>query len=149
GPDDPPVPSTADPPPTDLAAGAYADVTWLVGPRVELTPGARFDLYASSRADAPGATTRVRTAVPAFDPRLSARVAVTPSIALLSALGIAHQYPALRVGSLPAPVLTVPGFPLGERQLQTALQASQGIEIGLPADVVLTATGFLSRWSGL
>jgi len=149
GPNDPPVPSTADPPPTNVTGSAYADVTWVVSPRIELTPGARFDLFASSRASAPGATTQVRTIVPAFDPRLSARLTVTPSIALLSALGITHQYPALRVGSLPAPVVTVPGFPVGERQLQTALQASQGIEIGLPADVVVTATGFLSRWSGL
>ena len=149
GPTDPPVPSRADPPPTNLGVSAYADVTWRIGPRVELTPGARFDLFASSRAEAPGATTRVRTTVPAFDPRLSARVALTPSIAWLSTAGISHQYPALRVGGLPSPLVTVPGFPLGERQLQTALQASQGIEIGLPAEVVLTATGFVSRWSGL
>lgn len=148
-PNDPPVPSTADPPPTNLAVGAYADVTWQVGSRLELTPGARFDLFGSSRATAPGADTKVSTSVPAFDPRLSARVTVTPSIALLSALAMAHQYPALRVGSLPAPAVTVPGFPGGARQLQTAVQASQGIEIGLPADIVVTATGFLTRLSGL
>ncbi len=87
--------------------------------------------------------------MPAFDPRLSARLTVTPSVALLSAVGLTHQYPALRVGSLPPPIVSVPGFPFGGRQLQTALQASQGIEIGLPADVVVTATGFLSRWTGL
>ncbi|MEP6651868.1 MAG: TonB-dependent receptor [Myxococcales bacterium] len=149
GPNDPPVPSTANPPPTNLTASAHADVIWHIGSRVELTPGARFDLFASSRAEAPGATTRARTTVPTFDPRLSARVAVTPSIAWLSTAGIAHQYPALRVGGLPSPLLTVPGFPPGLRQVQTALQASEGLEIGLPADVVLTATGFLSRWSGL
>jgi len=146
---DPPVPSTADPPPTNLAASAYADVTWRIGSRVELTPGARFDLFASSRAEAPGAATQVRTTVPAFDPRLSARVAMTPSLAWLSAAGIAHQYPALRIGSIPPPVATVPGFPLGERQLQTALQVSQGVEMSLPSDVIVTATGFLARWSGL
>lgn len=149
GPNDPPVPSTADPPPTNLTASAHADVTWRLGARVEVTPGARFDLFASSRAAASGAATQVRTAVPAFDPRLSARVALTPSLAWLSTAGTSHQYPALRAGSLPPPLTSVPGFPLGERQLQTALQASQGLEIGLPADVVLTATGFLSRWSGL
>lgn len=149
GPNDPPVPSTADPPPTDVLAGAHAEVTWQLGSRLELTPGARFDLFASSRATAPGASTRVRTQVPAFDPRLSARVTITPSMALLSALGVAHQYPALRVGGLPAVVLTVPGFPPGARQLQVALQASQGVEVGLPADVVVTATGFVARLSGL
>jgi TonB family protein len=149
GPNDPPVPSTADPPPTNLVVSAHADVIWRIGSRVEVTPGARFELFASSRAEAPGATTRVRTTVPAFDPRLSARIALTPSLAWLSTAGISHQYPALRAGGLPPPVLTVPGFPVGQRELQTALQASQGVELGLPADVVLTATGFLSRWSGL
>src|SRR5205085_8594523 len=134
---------------TNLVAGGYAGATWQAGSRLELTPGARFDLFASSRATAPGAATQVRTSVPAFDPRLSARVTITPSIALLSAAGVAHQAPALRVGSLPAPAVTVPGFPPGDRQLQTALQASQGIEIGLPADIVVTATGFFARLSGL
>ena len=121
----------------------------MLGPRVELTPGVRFDLFASSRASAPGAVTEERTTVPAFDPRLSARVTIAPSLAWLSTFGTSHQYPALRVGSLPAPVATVPGFPFGDRRLQVALQTSQGVEIALPADVVVTATGFFSRWSGL
>jgi hypothetical protein len=142
GPNDPAVPSTADPPPTNLTGAAHADVVWRLGPRVELTPGLRFDLFASSRAD-------VKTTVPAFDPRLAARVAIAPGLAWLSALGTTHQYPALRVGSLPAPVVTVPGFPIGERQLQVALQTSQGFEVTLPADFVVTATGFVTRWSGL
>jgi hypothetical protein len=148
-PGDPPVPSTADPPPTNLTSSAHADVVWVLGPRIELTPGLRFDLFASSRASAPGAVTRVRTTVPAFDPRLSARVTIAPAFAWIATFGTSHQYPALRVGSLPAPVVTVPGFPIGERQPQVALQTSQGIEIGLPADIVVTGTGFLSRWSGL
>jgi hypothetical protein len=149
GPRDPPVPSTADPPPTNLTGSAHADVVWVLGPRVELTPGLRFDLFASSRASAPGSATHVRTTVPAFDPRLSARVTITPALAWIATFGTSHQYPALRVGSLPAPVVTVPGFPIGERQLQVALQTSQGMEIVLPADIVVTGTGFLSRWSGL
>jgi hypothetical protein len=91
----------------------------------------------------------VRTTVPAFDPRLSARVTISTSLAWLATLGTSHQLPALRVGSLPAPIVTVPGFPIGERQLQVALQTSQGVELALPADIVVTATGFLSRWSGL
>jgi hypothetical protein len=149
GPGDPPVPSTADPPPTNLTGTAHADVVWRPGPRLELTPGLRFDLFASSRASAPGAATDVQTTVPALDPRLSARVTIGPGLAWSSTLGISHQYPALRVGSLPAPVVTVPGFPIGERELQVALQTSQGLELALPADVVVTATGFFSRWSGL
>jgi hypothetical protein len=145
----PVLPSTADPPPTNLAAGVYADVTWQLGSRLELTPGARFDLFASTRATAPGAATQARTRVPAFDPRLSARVTVTPSIALITALGISHQMPALLVGSLPPPMVTVPGFPVGARQLQTAAQASQGVEINLPGAIVVTATGFFAHLSGL
>ena len=149
GPGEPPIPSTADPPPTNVTAGGYADVVWQLGPRIELTPGVRFDMFASSRASAPGATTQVRTTVPAFDPRLAARVTIAPALAWLSTVGTAHQFPALRVGTLPAPIVTVPGFPFGEQRLQAVVQASQGLEVRLPADVVVTATGFLSRWSGL
>ena len=48
-----------------------------------------------SRATAPGATSQVSTIVPAFDPRLSARVTLTDSVAWLSTFGLSHQYPAL------------------------------------------------------
>ncbi|HET6149196.1 MAG TPA: TonB-dependent receptor [Polyangia bacterium] len=148
GPGDSVPDSSANPPPTNLTAGVHADVIWRVSPRVEIVPGLRFDVFGSSRPDAPGSTARVRTTVPAFDPRLSARVMMTPAVAWLSALGVTHQYPALRVGDF-APVFSVPGFPFGDRQLQTAVQASQGVEVMLPADIALTTTGFLSRWSGL
>jgi hypothetical protein len=147
GPGEPlPIPSTADPPPTDTAAGAHAEAAWRVSPRLEVVPGVRVDLFQSSRA---GGSGQVRTTVPAVDPRLSVRVAVTPALAWLSTLGVAHQYPALRAGEIPAPLVSVPGFPFGDKQLQTAVQASQGVEVALPAEVVVTATGFLSRWSGL
>ena len=68
---------------------------------------------------------------------------------MLSTFGISHQYPTLRVGSLPAPVAAGAGFPEGSSELQRVLQASEGIELRLPARIVLTATGFLSRSSGL
>jgi len=55
----------------------------------------------------------------------------------------------LRVGSLPAPVAAGAGFPEGSSELQRVLQASEGIELRLPARIVLNATGFLSRSSGL
>jgi hypothetical protein len=148
-PDEAVAPSTANPPPTNLTAGAHADLVWRISPRMEIVPGARFDLFTSSRANAPGGTTRVRRTVPAFDPRLSARIAITPAVAWLTALGLSHQYPTLRVGNIPAPLVSVPGFPLGQSKLQAAVQASQGIEVALSADIVVTATGFLARWSGL
>ena len=39
---------------TDSVAGAWADVIWKLGPRVELTPGVRLDLYQSNGAHAVG-----------------------------------------------------------------------------------------------
>jgi hypothetical protein len=46
-------------------------------------------------------------------------------------------------------MLSIPGFPFGDRQLQTAAQASQGVELALPADLTLSATGFYSHFWGL
>jgi hypothetical protein len=111
--------------------------------------GARFDVFQSSRATAPGATTHANAIVPAFDPRLSARVTLTDSVAWLSTFGLSHQYPTLRVGAVPTQEVSVPGFPFDVSQLQTVAQASQGVEVALPADFTTTLTGFLSGWSGL
>jgi hypothetical protein len=104
-------------------------------------PGARVDLFSSTRDTA--------TIVPAFDPRLATRVTLAPGVAHLSTFGLSHQYPTLRVGDVPAAVVSVPGFPVGGERLQTVAQASQGVELALPADFVLGVTGFLSGWSGL
>ncbi|HVT07879.1 MAG TPA: energy transducer TonB [Polyangia bacterium] len=143
-----PVPASVDPPPTNLTTEAHADVVWRLGPRVELVPGLRAEVFESWRSsDTAGIHTHTR--VPVLDPRLSIRVVLTPSVAWLAAAGIAHQFPALRVGLIPGLLLTVPGFPLGDSQLQRALQAAQGFELSLPAEITATATGFLSYWSGL
>jgi hypothetical protein len=131
-----------------MTGTAHLDVAWRPVPRVEIVPGARVGIFDSKRPSAP-AGDQTRTTVPAFDPRLSARVTLTPRLASISTVGIAHQYPALRAGPLPGMVLSAPGFPFGVTRLQRAIQASQGVEISLPADVTLTATGFLSLWSGL
>jgi hypothetical protein len=149
GPGEPVVPQSADPPPTNLSAALHADFVWRVTSRVELVPGARFELYGSTRRNEPPATGRVRTVLPAVDPRLSARVTLAPGVAWLSAFGLSHQYPSLRVGDVPGPMLSMPGFPFGDRQLQTAAQASQGVELALPADLTLSATGFYSHFWGL
>jgi TonB family protein len=146
GPFEPVVPQSANPPPTNLSGGLYSDFVWRVTPRVELVPGARLALFTSSRDNETPSTGRTRTIVPAVDPRLSARVGLSSRIAWLSTFGLAHQYPSLRVGTVPAPMVSVPGFPFGTRKLQTAAQASQGIELLLPADLVFTATGFYSRF---
>jgi TonB family protein len=142
------VPSSANPPPTNITWGTHADVVWRVTPRVEIVPGVRFDVFDGIRDNGPSGA-RSSTIVPAFDPRLSTRVAITPWLAWLSSLGISHQYPVLRVGAVPALLVSVPGLPTGDSQLQTAAQESKGFEFSLPADFTLTTTGFLSEWSGL
>ncbi len=144
----PQVPSTADPPPTNVTSGAHADVVWRVTERVEIVPGVRVDLFESRRSSTPSAA-GASTFVPAVDPRLSTRVTLTPWLKWLSSVGLTHQYPVLRVGAIPALLVSVPGFPTGDSQLQTALQVSQGAEFMLPWDFTLTTTGFLSGWSGL
>jgi TonB family protein len=143
-----PVPSTANPPPTNITWGVHADVVWRVAPRVEIVPGVRVDVYDSIRANGPAGADE-STIVPAVDPRLSARVTIAPRVAWLSSIGLTHQYPVLRVGRIPAMLVSVPGFPTGDSQLQTAAEASQGMEVALPADFTLTTTAFLSEWSGL
>ena len=143
-----PASETADPPPTNIRGGAHADVVWRVAPRVEIVPGVRVDVFESTRATGLSGGSS-STTVPTFDPRLSTRVTLAPAIAWLSTFGLSHQYPSLRVGGVPAMLLSVPGFPLGDSQLQTVAQASEGVEIALPADFALTTTGFLSGWSGL
>jgi TonB family protein len=146
--DNPAVPSSADPPPTNITWGAHADVVWRVSPRVEIVPGVRFDVFDGMRDNGPSGA-KASTIVPAVDPRLSTRVTIAPWLAWLSSFGLSHQVPVLRVGAVPALFVSVPGFPTGDSQLQTAAQASQGLEFTLPADFTLTTTGFLSGWSGL
>jgi hypothetical protein len=146
--DEPQVPSSADPAPTNITWGAHADVVWRVAPRVEIVPGVRVNVFDSTRANGPSGA-QASTIVPAFDPRLSTRVTIAPWLAWLSSFGLSHQYPVLRVGGIPTMLVSVPGFPTGDAQLQTVAQASQGLEFTLPADFTLTTTGFLSGWSGL
>jgi hypothetical protein len=111
--------------------------------------GARFAVFGSERRQSPPNSGRERVLVPAVDPRLAARVTLTEGVAWLSTLGLSHQYPSLRLGNVPAPLVTVPGFPFGVRRLQRAAQASQGFELALPAELMLTTTGFYTQWWGL
>ena len=146
---EPEVPAGADPPPTNLAAAVHTDVVLRLSPRVELVPGLRAELFASSRANPAPSTGRTETIIPAISPRLSARVTIAHGLAWLSNLGLSRQYPSLRVGNVPAAMLTVPGFPFGVQRLQTAAQASSGFELALPAGLVVTTTGFFTHFSGL
>lgn len=110
---------------TDVALGARADVVVALGPRLTLTPGVRLDLYGSRGVMAW-----------AVDPRLAARAQITPRVALLTALGIAHQPPSF--------VVPVPGIqPAGLQEgLQRSLQESFGVEADVGWGTVATATLF-------
>ncbi len=110
---------------SDLVAGVRADVVYDVLPRFEITPGARFDYFASDGA----------TAV-AVDPRLALRTRVTPRFSVLSAMGMAHQAPSF--------VIPVPGFQPGGLKggLQRSVQESLGVEWEIGGSTTLTFTGF-------
>lgn len=110
---------------TDLSTGVRADMVLQLGKRLEVTPGARVDFYASEGATAIG-----------VDPRLAMRTMVTDKTHLLAAMGLAHQAPSF--------VVTVPGFQPGGLRggLQKALQESMGVELDLGGSTTLTATAF-------
>jgi hypothetical protein len=109
----------------DVALGARADVVLGVTDNLEITPGLRVDFFGSSGNTATG-----------FDPRLSTRLTISPRVALLSSMGIAHQPPAF--------VVPVPGFQPGGLRggLQRALQESAGLEFDLGENTSLTTTAF-------
>jgi hypothetical protein len=108
---------------SDLAFGTRADLVLGITRGLEVTPGARIDLFASQGVTALG-----------FDPRLAMRTEVTPRVRVLSALGIAHQPPSF--------VVPVPGFQPGGLRggLQKAYQESLGVE----ADIIEATTGSLT-----
>jgi hypothetical protein len=113
------------PPRVDQAAGVWTDVVWNVTDRVELTPGARVDIYGSGGASAA-----------AFDPRIAARFKITDKLRIVHAYGVAHQPPSF--------IVPIPGLTPGKLQggLQSAWQTSAGVELDLPGDIDLSATLF-------
>ncbi len=107
-----------------VTTGVHADAVIQLGPRLELTPGVRLDLYEEHGAVAVG-----------VDPRLAARVAVTKDIRLVTAHGLASQPPSF--------ILPGPGFTRDlTGGLQRAWQESLGVEADLPWDVSGTFTVF-------
>ena len=147
----------------DVMAGAYSDVVWKASNRVEVVPGIRIDVFTSRLASAaappvasapaappnseangplPGAMSSATAAV-GVDPRLATRVAASRRATWVTTFGVSHQPPSLFV--------PVPGLTLGRLNggLQTSLQTSQGFELTLPADILLTATAFLHQYLGL
>ena len=109
----------------DVTTGVYADASMHLGPRLELIPGARADLFVSGGANAL-----------AFDARLASRLTVTKNIALVQAHGLAHQPPSFPI---PLPGIT-PSRLLGG--LESSVQTSAGVELGLPFATLMTANVF-------
>lgn len=135
------------PPRDDLVVGAHLDAVIRAAPRWEVTPGIRADLFESARrfAPTPPGVRRVPTngAVPAVDPRLLSRLNLTRRVTLVSTFGVTHQPPAF--------FIPVPGLQIGRlaQGLQTGVQASQGVEVTLPAGFTATPTVFYNHMLGL
>jgi TonB family protein len=112
-------------PRTDLAAGVWSDFVIALGPRVELTPGLRADVYRSGTAT-----------IPALDPRIAAKLRISDHLRLTHAYGVVHQPPSF--------VVPVPGLTPGNLKggLQSAVQTSAGAEIDLPEATTATVTLF-------
>jgi hypothetical protein len=133
-----------------VVVGAHADAAWRVSRAVEITPGVRADVYssdlhaASGVAVPPGAVGG--SSIPALDPRLAARVRVLPWLTSVSTFGISHQLPGIIAQYPQTTPFLQPGVVTG---LQSSVQASQGVEIALPAHLSFAATGFLHDYAGL
>jgi len=133
-----------------VVMGAYGDVSWRVSPRVEITPGLRADVYSTENVPAlpaaPSGATINGTTTPVLEPRLAARVRVASWLASVSTFGVSHQL----LGIPPQYPETAPYIQPGVQQgLMTSVQASQGIELGLPESFSLGVTGFLHDYFGL
>jgi hypothetical protein len=139
--------------------GSYVDVAWRITSRVEIVPGLRADLFTTHRLDdarvfpvgtlgAPSSVTPTTSiiddaAMVGFDPRLAARVSLSSAILWISAFGISHQLPAFFV---PTPASS---FDEAHPTLETAIQASQGLQVALPLEITATATLFLQDFKNL
>lgn len=131
---------------TDVDGGIYGELTWKPAPRVELRPGVRVDVFtsrSSTGATPLGVNTGYERAASAFDPRLSARWEMTPSLAWIAALGVAHQ-----ASNIPLPS---PGLQFSQltRGIQTAYQYTAGAEVNLPLKFTATVDAFLQDYTGL
>jgi hypothetical protein len=111
----------------DSAVGAWGDLPWQVTSRLRVTPGVRVDVYRSRGVSAL-----------ALEPRATAEYALTDTLRVVHAAGVAHQAPAFP--------LPVPGFRLSDLEggLQRSLQHSAGVELKLPHSYAASATLFQS-----
>jgi TonB family protein len=99
----------------DFVVGVYADVVWDVAPKLQITPGLRFDLFASGKH-----------AALAVDPRITAEYQLRDKLKVVHGLALVHQAPSF--------VGVVPGFKSSlAGGLQGAVQHSAGVNYDLPA----------------
>src|ERR1019366_3263309 len=128
----------------DLSASVYGDLGAKLSRRIDAELGLRGDLFTATYPgqSSTDPTTQAR-AVLAFDPRLTVRFKITRAVSWISALGTAHQ-----PSNVPLPIPALSFSQLG-RGLQTAYQASEGIEAKLPWGFTSTATVFLNDFTGL
>jgi len=117
---------------TDSGSGLWLDLPMTPSPNIEFTPGIRFDMFRQSSV--------TKTAV---DPRLSMRFKINDRLKLLHAYGLAHQAPSFAV---PIPGLTPATLSGG---LQSAYQASAGVEVALPEEITATASVFHNSFFGM
>jgi TonB family protein len=113
-------------PHTDVEGGLYADVVWRSSPVVEVVPGVRLDGY-----QARGTSTF------APQPRAAAKIAITPALSWISALGVAHQEATEEV-FVPAKLPEV--FARAD-----AYQFSEALELRLPSNTRVKTTLFYNR----
>ncbi len=116
----------------DAVVGTHGELGIEVQKGFFVTPGLRLDYYMSRGATAIG-----------IDPRISARINLSDKFAIVHTYGIAHQPPSF--------VLPIPGLALGslENGLQTAYQASAGIDWGLAKSTSLNANVFYNLFTNL
>jgi len=121
---------------TDINVRTFVDAPLTLAPRVQITPGVRFDMYTSRGIGEP-------KAVPGVDPRVTTRIGIAGPVSHIGAVGIAHQPAAI---PLPLPALS---FSQLSRGLQGGYHMSQGLEIDLPWELTGTAAGYLHTYTGL
>jgi len=128
----------------DLTTGVYGELSTKLSRRIDAEVGLRGDLFtASYPGESPANPTTQSRQVPAFDPRLTVRYKLPHRVVLISALGMAHQ-----PSNVPLPIPALSFSQLG-RGLQTAYQASEGIEAKLPWGFTSSVTVFGNDFAGL
>lgn len=111
----------------DDVVGAFTEFVFRPSNRVETRFGVRADLYRSLGNEALAA-----------EPRVAATFDISRWIRILHSFGLAHQPPSYAPPGIPG-TQQVAGLQGG---LQKALQASSGVEVSLPAELVASASVF-------